>query len=53
MSIDNPDNGSMVPTATPTTGIDEFATRHDNTKDSPPPVDVTSVARPGPGKDQG
>lgn len=53
MSIENPDNGSTVPTSTPTTGIDEFAMKHDNTRNDDPPVDVSNVPRPGPGKDQG
>ena len=53
MATDNPMTGTEVPTATPTTGIDEFAIIHDNTRNEDPPVDVSSVPRPGPGKDQG
>ena len=53
MSTDNPQNGTEVPTATPTTGIDEFAMKMDNTRNEDPPKDVSSVPRPGPGKDQG
>ena len=51
MSIETPDNGTAVPTSTPTTGIDEFAMKHDNTRNPEPPLDP--VANAGPGKDQG
>ena len=47
MSMDNPQNGTEVPTATPTTGIDEFAMKHDNTRNEDPPMDVSNVPRPG------
>ncbi len=53
MSIETPENGTEVPKAIPTTGIDEFAMKHDNTRNEDPPVDVSNVPRPGPGKDQG
>lgn len=50
MSIEN--NGDVMK-ETPSWGIDEFATIHDNTRNDDPPVDVTNVPHPGPGKDQG
>ena len=51
MSIQN--NGSAVKKGCTTTGIEAFADEQDNTFNDDPPVDVSNVKRPGPGKDQG
>ena len=51
MSITN--NGSAVSKTVVTIGIEAFADEQDNTFNDDPPVDVSNVKRPGPGKDQG